>query len=33
MIKFLRIENVLMFQEKIIKETGGSLGIRDRGTY
>ncbi|WP_298198160.1 type II toxin-antitoxin system death-on-curing family toxin [Desulfosporosinus sp.] len=31
MIKFLRIENVLMFHGKIIKETGGSAGIRDRG--
>jgi len=31
MMKFLRIENVLMFHGKIIKETGGSAGIRDRG--
>lgn len=31
MMKFLRIENVLMFHEKIIKETGGGAGIRDRG--
>ena len=31
MMKFLRIENFLMFHEKIIKETGGSAGIRDRG--
>lgn len=31
MTKFLIIENVLMFHEKIIKETGGRAGIRDRG--
>lgn len=31
MMKFLIIENVLMFHEKIIKETGGRAGIRDRG--
>jgi death-on-curing protein len=31
MMRFLRIENVIIFQEKIIKETGGSAGIRDRG--
>ncbi|HBP63284.1 MAG TPA: type II toxin-antitoxin system death-on-curing family toxin [Desulfosporosinus sp.] len=31
MMTFLRVENVIMFHEKIIKETGGSAGIRDRG--
>jgi len=31
MIKFLSVENVIIFHEKIIKETGGSYGIRDRG--
>ena len=31
MMKFLNIENIILFHEKIVKETGGSLGIRDRG--
>lgn len=31
MITFLKIKNVIIFHEKIIKETGGSEGIRDRG--
>jgi death on curing protein len=31
MMRFLSIENVIIFHEKIIKETGGSYGIRDRG--
>jgi death on curing protein len=31
MMRFLNIENVILFHEKIIKETGGSAGIRDRG--
>ena len=31
MMKFLSVENVIIFHEKIIKETGGSYGIRDRG--
>jgi len=28
---FLRLENIILFHEKIIKKTGGSVGIRDRG--
>lgn len=31
MIRFLSVENIILFHEKIIKETGGSAGIRDRG--
>jgi death on curing protein len=31
MMRFLSIENVVLFHEKIIKETGGSTAIRDRG--
>ncbi|MHB8065038.1 MAG: type II toxin-antitoxin system death-on-curing family toxin [Ruminiclostridium sp.] len=31
MMKFLSIENVILFHQKIIEETGGSAGIRDRG--
>src|SRR4051794_4516999 len=31
MMRFLTIENIILFQEKIIKESGGSAGIRDRG--
>lgn len=31
MMRFLSIENIIVFQEKIIRETGGSYGIRDRG--
>lgn len=31
MITFLRLENIILFHEKIIKKTGGSAGIRDRG--
>jgi death-on-curing protein len=30
-MRFLRIDNVMIFHEKIIKETGGSTGIRDKG--
>lgn len=30
-MRFLSIENIVLFHEKIIKETGGSAGIRDRG--
>jgi death-on-curing protein len=30
-MRFLRIENIMLFHEKIIRETGGSSGIRDRG--
>lgn len=31
MMRFLSVENILIFHEKIVKETGGSTGIRDRG--
>ncbi|MCX7922109.1 MAG: type II toxin-antitoxin system death-on-curing family toxin [Clostridia bacterium] len=31
MMKFLSFENIILFHEKIVKETGGSAGIRDRG--
>lgn len=31
MMRFLSIENVIIFHEKIIKETGGSYSVRDRG--
>jgi Prophage maintenance system killer protein len=31
MMRYLSIENIILFHEKIIKETGGSAGIRDRG--
>ncbi len=31
MMTFLRLENIILFHEKIIKKTGGSVGIRDRG--
>lgn len=31
MMTFLRLENIILFHEKIIKKTGGSAGIRDRG--
>lgn len=31
MMRFLSIENIILFHEKIVKETGGSAGIRDRG--
>lgn len=31
MMRFLNIDNIILFHEKIISETGGSLGIRDRG--
>ena len=31
MMRFLRIENVIIFHQKIMKRTGGSAGIRDRG--
>lgn len=31
MMRCLSIENILLFHEKIINETGGSLGIRDKG--
>lgn len=31
MMRFLSIENIILFHGKIIKETGGSAGIRDRG--
>lgn len=31
MMRFLTIENIILFHEKIVKETGGSAGIRDRG--
>jgi len=27
----LSVENIILFHEKIIKETGGSAGVRDRG--
>lgn len=30
-MKVLSIENIILFQEKIIYETGGSAGIRDVG--
>ncbi len=30
-MKTLSIENIVLFHEKIIKATGGSFGIRDRG--
>ena len=29
MIRVLKIENIILFHEKIIKETGGSKGVRD----
>ncbi|BAE82420.1 type II toxin-antitoxin system death-on-curing family toxin [Desulfitobacterium hafniense] len=29
MIRVLNIENIILFHEKIIKETGGSKGVRD----
>ncbi|SHN51032.1 type II toxin-antitoxin system death-on-curing family toxin [Desulfitobacterium chlororespirans] len=29
MIRVLSIENIILFHEKIIKETGGSKGVRD----
>ncbi len=31
MMKFLSIGNIILFHEKIVKKTGGSLGIRDKG--
>ena len=31
MMRFLRTENVIIFHQKIMKKTGGSAGIRDRG--
>jgi death-on-curing protein len=31
MMRCLSIENILVFHKKIINETGGSLGIRDKG--
>jgi death on curing protein len=31
MIRVLSIENIIIFHEKIIKETGGSPGVRDIG--
>lgn len=31
MMRFLSIENIILFHEKIVRETGGSSGIRDRG--
>lgn len=31
MMRFLSIENIVLFHEKIVRETGGSSGIRDRG--
>ncbi|HEX9060182.1 MAG TPA: type II toxin-antitoxin system death-on-curing family toxin [Clostridia bacterium] len=31
MMRFLSIENIILFHEKIVGETGGSSGIRDRG--
>ncbi len=30
-MRFLSTDNIIIFHEKIIKETGGSFGIRDRG--
>jgi death-on-curing protein len=30
-MKTLSVENIILFHEKIIKETGGSAGVRDRG--
>jgi len=30
MIRVLSVENLILFHEKIIRETGGSAGIRDR---
>ena len=33
MMRFLNIENIILFHEKIIKETGGSAGIRDIETW
>jgi death on curing protein len=31
MMRFLSVDNVILFHDKILKETGGSTGIRDRG--
>jgi len=30
-MRFLSIEDILIFHAKIIKETGGSMGARDKG--
>ncbi|MBA1334676.1 MAG: Death on curing protein, Doc toxin [Firmicutes bacterium] len=30
MMRVISIENIILFHEKIIKETGGSAGIRDK---
>lgn len=30
-MRFLSIENIILFHEKIVKKTGGSAGLRDRG--
>ncbi len=32
MMGFLSYENIVLFHEKIIQETGGSAGIRDKRT-
>ncbi len=29
-MRFLSIENIILFHEKIVKETGGNSGIRDK---
>lgn len=30
-MKVLKLENVILFHEKLVKETGGSTGVRDTG--
>ena len=30
-MKVLKLENIILFHEKLVKETGGSTGIRDTG--
>ena len=30
-MRFLSVDDIVLFHEKIIKETGGSYGIRDIG--
>lgn len=31
MMRVLSVENIILFHEKIIRETGGSFGVRDKG--
>ena len=31
MMRFLSLENIILFHEKIISKTGGSAGVRDKG--